>query len=72
MCLDNISPTIEGPLCAVKKVGQAGKFGHNKSVGGKARVHGHMLAKKDGSGQTGNVPVCQNQRRWGCYNTDDC
>jgi hypothetical protein len=36
---------------------QSGKFG---AVGGKARVHGHVLATKGNDGQTGNVPVCTN------------
>jgi hypothetical protein len=52
---DNISPSIDGPLCSVKKMAQSGKFG--PGVGGKARVHGHMLATKGSDGQTGNVPV---------------
>jgi len=29
-----------------------------KNVGGKMHVGGHVLAKKDASGQTGEVPVC--------------
>jgi hypothetical protein len=55
---DNISPSIDGPLCSVKKMAQSGKFG--PGVGGKARVHGHMLATKGSDGQTGNVPVGTN------------
>jgi len=51
----NICPSIDGPLCSVKKMAQSGKFG--PGVGGKARVHGHVLATKGSDGQTGNVPA---------------
>ena len=42
---------------------QSGKFG--PGVGGKARVHGHVLATKGSDGQTGNVPVRPGHHRRG-------
>jgi hypothetical protein len=62
MQTDNICPSIDGPLCSVKKMAQSGKFG--PGVGGKARVHGHMLATKGSDGQTGNVPVRTIPSQW--------
>lgn len=59
----NITPSLDGPYCRVNQIHQTGsqsilkQFG--KSVGGKAKVKQHVLAKKDPtSGQTGDVPVC--------------
>ncbi|KAF2171730.1 hypothetical protein M409DRAFT_17966 [Zasmidium cellare ATCC 36951] len=57
----NIGPTVDGPYCMVNQIEQQGqqaifkKFG--KKIGGRAHIKGHVLAKKDSSGQTGNVPA---------------
>jgi len=57
----NIGPTVDGPYCTINKIEQQGsqsilrKF--NKRIGGRAHVKGHVLAKKDGSGKTGDVPA---------------
>ncbi|SMR50494.1 unnamed protein product [Zymoseptoria tritici ST99CH_1E4] len=58
----NITPSLDGPYCRVNQIHQTGsqsilkQFG--KSVGGKAKVKQHVLAKKDPtSGQTGDVPA---------------
>ena len=58
---DNIDPTVEGPFTMINKVEQSGaqaimmKFG--KKVDGKAHVQAKVLAKKDASGNTGEVPA---------------
>ncbi|CAJ2500078.1 Uu.00g029310.m01.CDS01 [Anthostomella pinea] len=58
----NFTPTVDGPYTYVKHVesqGQQALFKKTGSrVGGKTRVTGHVLAKKDPStGQTGTVPA---------------
>ena len=57
-----IGPTIDGPYTMVNQVQQQGSQAilrkTGKSIGGKAHVKGHVLAKKDAtSGETGEVPV---------------
>ncbi|KAK4560758.1 hypothetical protein LTR86_005337 [Recurvomyces mirabilis] len=55
------SPTVEGPYVMVAQMHQRGNAAvfqkTGKSVGGKMHVGGHVLAKKDASGQTGEVPA---------------
>jgi len=55
----HIAPTVEGPYSVINKISHQGKFtsaaGHH--VGGRTRVHKHVLVKKDASGQTGEVPA---------------
>lgn len=51
----NICPTVQGPYCTVKKASQQAKFGGK--VGGRVSFREQVLAKKDASGQTGEVPV---------------
>ncbi|EME44244.1 hypothetical protein DOTSEDRAFT_71924 [Dothistroma septosporum NZE10] len=54
-------PTLKGPYCRVNHVHQQGQQAVFKAtgrrVGGRAHVKGHVLAKTDQSGQTGDVPA---------------
>ncbi|KAK5117588.1 hypothetical protein LTR62_005010 [Meristemomyces frigidus] len=57
----HFTPTVDGPYKMVAQMGSRGNAAifkqTGKTIGGKARVHGHVLAKTDASGQSGDVPA---------------